>query len=62
MNVWNLKEISPGMVETQFMFNATQGDAEKARVAYSSLKSLEAGDVADAVLYVLSTPPHVQVK
>lgn len=28
---------------------------------FSKMKGLEAEDVTDAVVYVLSTPPHVQV-
>ncbi len=44
--------ISPGMVDTEW-HNRTRGEYE--------FEPLEAEDVTDAVLYVLSTPPNVQV-
>ncbi|XP_061538330.1 dehydrogenase/reductase SDR family member 11-like isoform X1 [Phycodurus eques] len=53
--------ISPGLVETEFSLRLNNGDTEKAAAAYSKYKPLEAKDVADAVIYVLSAPPHVQV-
>jgi NADP-dependent 3-hydroxy acid dehydrogenase YdfG len=52
--------ISPGYVFTEFaeVFSGTPGAdaAINARV-----KSLEPGDVADAVLWVVTRPPHVEV-
>lgn len=34
---------------------------DQVKAVLSKMKGLEAEDVADAVVYVLSTPPHVQV-
>ena len=51
--------LSPGVVETEFRFRM-QG-AEAAKKFYASLRCLQGKDIADAVVYVLSTPPHVQV-
>ncbi len=34
---------------------------EKAREVYSRFKVLEADDVAEAVVYMLSCPEHVQI-
>ncbi len=52
--------ISPGFVETEFaaVFHQSQ---EKARETYSRYKVLDAVDVARAVSWVLSAPPHMQV-
>lgn len=35
--------------------------AEVAQKVYGSIRALQAQDIADAVIYVLGTPPHVQV-
>nr|BBD75697.1 dehydrogenase/reductase SDR family member 11 [Oryctolagus cuniculus] len=53
--------ISPGLVETQFAFRLYDKDPEKAAATYEQIKCLKAEDVAEAVIYVLSTPPHVQI-
>ncbi|XP_059765130.1 dehydrogenase/reductase SDR family member 11 isoform X2 [Balaenoptera ricei] len=53
--------ISPGVVETQFAFKLHDKDPEKAAATYEHMKCLKPEDVAKAVIYVLSTPPHVQI-
>ncbi|XP_078535911.1 dehydrogenase/reductase SDR family member 11 isoform X2 [Lissotriton helveticus] len=53
--------ISPGLVETEFAYQFNNNDREKAAEMYSSFKCLEAADIANAVVYVLGTPRHVQV-
>ncbi|TEA35219.1 hypothetical protein DBR06_SOUSAS2810088, partial [Sousa chinensis] len=53
--------ISPGVVETQFAFKLHDKDPEKAAAIYEHMKCLKPEDVAKAVIYVLSTPPHVQI-
>ncbi|XP_029028329.1 dehydrogenase/reductase SDR family member 11-like [Betta splendens] len=53
--------ISPGVVETEFSYRFNPTDPEKAAATYTSLKPLQAIDVAHAVTYVLSAPPHVQI-
>nr|XP_061828043.1 dehydrogenase/reductase SDR family member 11-like [Nerophis lumbriciformis] len=50
--------ISPGRVDTEFVLRLYSGDTEKISGKY---KPLDTKDVADAVTYVLSAPPHVQV-
>ncbi|KAF5302101.1 hypothetical protein FQR65_LT08652 [Abscondita terminalis] len=53
-----ITSISPGAVKTEFReVSNLKEDLEK----LSNKPILEANDVADAVTYVLSTPPHVQV-
>uniref|UniRef100_A0A1A8BZY8 Dehydrogenase/reductase (SDR family) member 11b n=1 Tax=Nothobranchius kadleci TaxID=1051664 RepID=A0A1A8BZY8_NOTKA len=53
--------ISPGLVETEFAPRLYSQDPVKAANIYSHYKALEAIDIANAVVYVLSAPPHVQI-
>ncbi len=53
-------EISPGFVETGFAAHYLKS-ADKARETYSQFKVLAAADVAEAVVYMLACPDHVQV-
>ncbi|XP_050985463.1 dehydrogenase/reductase SDR family member 11b [Labeo rohita] len=53
--------ISPGLVETEFAYRLFSEEQEKAAATYKSIKCLQADDIADAVVYVLSAPPHVQI-
>jgi NADP-dependent 3-hydroxy acid dehydrogenase YdfG len=53
-------EVCPGFVETGFAAHYLKS-AEKARETYSQFKVLEARDVAEAVVYMLACPDHVQV-
>jgi len=52
--------VSPGFVETGFAEHYMKS-AEQAREVYSRFKVLQSEDVADAVLYLLDCPPHMQV-
>lgn len=57
------QSISPGPVRTEF-FTANALDTQSAHFEefLETLPMLEADDVADAAIYILSTPPHVQVR
>lgn len=52
--------ISPGFVETEFA-ERYHASAEIAQQTYSRYKVLEDVDVADAIVFALGAPPHVQV-
>jgi 3-hydroxy acid dehydrogenase/malonic semialdehyde reductase len=53
--------IEPGMAETEFSLVRFNGDAAKAAKVYEGLTPLAAADVAEAVLWTVSLPPHVNV-
>lgn len=53
--------IDPGLVETNFSNIRFSGDTEKAKNVYKGLTPLTGEDVADAVVYCASRPPHVNV-
>jgi len=51
--------INPGLVETEFSLVRFKGDQERAAAAYKGLDPLTPSDIADIVLYVLSSKDHV---
>jgi 3-hydroxy acid dehydrogenase / malonic semialdehyde reductase len=54
--------IEPGLVETEFSLVRFHGDAERARKPYQGLQPLQPEDVADAILWAVTRPPHVNVQ
>lgn len=52
-------QILPGAVETEFSLVRFKGDEQKAAAIYAGYKPLSAEDIADAVYYTASLPPHV---
>lgn len=55
-----LTEICPGRVETEF-FDVAVPDPEERKSFTTGIKSLQPQDVADAIVYALGTPLHVNV-
>ena len=51
--------IHPGAVDTEFSLVRLKGDEEAAKAVYEGYEPLHAEDVADAVYYCASLPPHV---
>jgi NADP-dependent 3-hydroxy acid dehydrogenase YdfG len=56
-----ITEVAPGMVETEFALVRFGGDAERATDIYTGLTPLAAEDVAEAIAFVVSRPPHVDI-
>jgi len=56
-------EIAPGMVKTaEFALNRFRGDADRAAAVYAGVKEpLTDADVADAVVWAVTRPAHVNV-
>jgi NADP-dependent 3-hydroxy acid dehydrogenase YdfG len=61
LNSFGIKvtSINPGLVETEFSLVRFKGDDQKASSVYKGIVPLKAEDIADIMLYVLSSPPHV---
>jgi 3-hydroxy acid dehydrogenase / malonic semialdehyde reductase len=53
--------IDPGAVETNFSNVRFKGDTQRAAAVYEGMKALTPEDVADAVLYCVTRPSHVNV-
>lgn len=53
--------VDPGMVETEFSVVRFRGDQERARAVYAGMTPMTGDDVAEAVLFCVSRPPHVNV-
>src|ERR1017187_7240777 len=53
--------VDPGMVETDFSLVRFHGDAERAAKVYKGVTPLTPEDVADAILWAVTRPPHVNI-
>lgn len=53
--------IDPGLAETEFSLVRFKGDAERARKVYDGTNPLTAEDVAEAIVWAASRPPHVNI-
>ncbi len=53
--------IDPGMVETRFSEVRFGGDKERAAKVYANVTPLTPDDIADAIVWAVTRPPHVNV-
>jgi 3-hydroxy acid dehydrogenase / malonic semialdehyde reductase len=53
--------VSPGLVETEFALVRFRGDSKKAKEPYRGMVPLSGRDVAEAILFMITRPPHVNV-
>jgi 3-hydroxy acid dehydrogenase / malonic semialdehyde reductase len=51
--------VDPGLAETEFSMVRFKGDAARAKMVYEGLVPLTAEDVAEALVWAASRPPHV---
>jgi NADP-dependent 3-hydroxy acid dehydrogenase YdfG len=56
-----VSSVDPGLVETEFSEVRFHGDTDAAEKVYADTTPLTGDDIADAVVYVANTPPHVDV-
>jgi 3-hydroxy acid dehydrogenase/malonic semialdehyde reductase len=56
-----ISSVDPGLVETEFSLVRFHGDRERAKKVYEGLQSLSPNDIADAVIYCATRPPHVNI-
>jgi NADP-dependent 3-hydroxy acid dehydrogenase YdfG len=55
-------QVSPGHVEeTEFAITRFDGDADRAKI-YNDFQPLKSSDVADAIYYMATRPPHVNLQ
>jgi NADP-dependent 3-hydroxy acid dehydrogenase YdfG len=53
--------VDPGLVETEFSVVRFHGNRERAGGTYKGMKPLKGKDVAEAILFCVTRPPHVNV-
>lgn len=57
-----ITSIDPGMVETEFSLVRFHGNSERAKKTYENTNPLTAKDVADAIIFSVSRPKHVNIQ
>lgn len=63
LNQYGIKvsQISPGLVETEFSEVRFKGDKEKAAKVYENMAALQARDIAEIAMFMVSRPEHVNL-
>jgi 3-hydroxy acid dehydrogenase/malonic semialdehyde reductase len=57
-----VSSVDPGLVDTEFSEVRFHGDRGRARSVYQGLRPLGADDVAEAVMFCATRPPHANVR
>jgi 3-hydroxy acid dehydrogenase/malonic semialdehyde reductase len=53
--------VDPGLVETEFSMVRFRGNEQRAKTVYENVTPLTGNDVAEAVVFCATRPPHVQI-
>jgi NADP-dependent 3-hydroxy acid dehydrogenase YdfG len=56
-----ITNVAPGAVETEFSLVRFKGDGDRAEKVYNGFDPLQAGDIADAILYAVNAPGRVTI-
>lgn len=56
-----VSEVAPGLVKTEFSLVRFRGDSRRAEKTYSTFRALDPEDVAEAVIFCATRPPHVNI-
>lgn len=56
-----VSNVEPGLVETEFSEVRFHGDKERAKKTYAGISPLTGEDVAEAVIFCATRPPHVDI-
>ena len=56
-----VSSVSPGAVDTEFSLVRFKGDHERAQKVYEGFTPLFANDIAEAILFVVTRPKHVNI-
>ncbi|MBM2840409.1 MAG: short-chain alcohol dehydrogenase [Bacteroidetes bacterium] len=56
-----VSSVDPGLVETEFSEVRFRGDKERASKTYQGITALRPEDVAEAVAFCVTRPPHVNI-
>ncbi len=56
-----VSSVSPGAVDTEFSLVRFKGDEQRAQKVYDGFTPLNANDVAETILFVITRPKHVNI-
>ena len=56
-----VSQVAPGAAETEFSIVRFHGDEQRAKKVYDNYEPLLAEDIADAIYYIITRPPHVNI-
>lgn len=56
-----VSSVSPGAVDTEFSLVRFNGDKDRAKQVYKGFTPLDAQDIADTILFMVTRPKHVNI-